>query len=255
LLPGGSLRPYSGGGGGGGGGASAFAAPPAAAAASAAASSLSAAFPPPPPPPLSAAAAADDAAYGSGGGGGGSAAADAPALSRRERYLAMDARERGAAAMLAEMAPADVDGALGSLADFLPPSEAEVTGLLHGLSAHLRRALLAQADLRAAWAASRRAAFAVPASVGVEARLRVAAQAAGALPGGEPARWLAGGAAAGGGGGGDDDDDDAAAGGGVVVTLGEGRLALELHVKVAQQAAEIGRLRAQLAAQQQMLGT
>jgi hypothetical protein len=105
----------------------------------------------------------------------------------------------------------------------------------------------------------------VPAPVGIEARLRVAAQAAGVLPGGgaaaEPAHWLGGAAAAAassdsnGGGGGDDDDDDADGAGGAIVTLGEGRLALELRLKVREQAGEIDRLRAQLAAQQQLLGT
>jgi hypothetical protein len=220
--------------------------------------------------------------------------------------------EREAASVLTELAPMDVDGAgdVNTVADLLPPSEAEVTGLLASMSSHLRRALLTQAELRTAWAASRRGLFALPAPVGVETRLLVAAEAAGVLPpstssafgsaaavaastaaayalaghaapssnssyGGE---WRTGAAAARGGsmgyaqeasaddGGEAAGDDDAAAaaaaapvdgddifGAGGVVTLGEGRLNMELMLSLRNQAQEVQRLHCLLRSQRMLL--
>jgi hypothetical protein len=231
--------------------------------------------------------------------------------------------EREAASVLTELGPMDVDGAgdVNTVADLLPPSEGEVTGLLANMSSHLRRALLTQAELRTAWAASRRGLFTLPAPVGVETRLLVAAEAAGVLPaststssaygtaaavaagtaaasyalaghassasgssagssyGGE---WRTGAAAVRGGGGSmgyaqeeegagavDDStgDEDAAAaaaagalvdgdeifGAGGVVTLGEGRLNMELMLSLRNQAREVQRLHGLLRSQRMLL--
>jgi hypothetical protein len=93
--------------------------------------------------------------------------------SLRALLVTMGRKEREAVGLLAEFAPMDVDRGLSHLRDFLPPSEPEVLGLLDTLGGSLRKALVANAELRSAWMASRRGMMTLPAPYGVEARLRV----------------------------------------------------------------------------------
>jgi hypothetical protein len=148
-----------------------------------------------------------------------SLAGEAPpsAASIRSSFLMMQPKERQIISVLSEMAPMDVDRDVDNLATFLPPSENEVTGLMSDMSDHLRRALLTHAELRSAWTASRRAMMSIPAPVGVERKLLVAARGAPGDP--DDSVWV--------------DTDPAAEDDGLnstVITLGEGRAAAELMV-------------------------
>lgn len=166
---------------------------------------------------------------------------DAPVdAAARARALFLRPEERTAAMMLTEFAAMDVDGDVTRLEQLLPPSQAEVTHWMDDLSVHLRGSLIATAELKAAWIASRRALMSIPAPVGVEARLVAPAHAAGVAPD------------ATGGAGGDvsahadeasgDEDTEA------IITLGEGRLAMELSVANSSLMARVRQLELQLAA-------
>ena len=161
----------------------------------------------------------------------------------RSAFLALQPKERAAVGMLAELAPMDVDGDVENLGTFLPPSEGEVTFLLEDMSHQLRRALITQAELRSAWTASRRALMSVPAPVGVERTLLVAAAAADGVTDGvgdedDESLWVATRP---------EDEVDEAAVGSRVITLGEGRVALEMAVANRNMAARIRALEAQVA--------
>lgn len=155
----------------------------------------------------------------------------------RSAFLALQPRERVAVGMLAELAPMDVDADVETLSTFLPPSEGEVTHLLEDMSSHLRRALITQAELRSAWTASRRALMSVPAPVGVERKLLVAAAAADGEGDDEGSLWVPTHP---------EDEDDALDT--RVITLGEGRVALEMAVANRNMAARIRVLEAQVGA-------
>ena len=106
----------------------------------------------------------------------------------RQSLISMNRSERDALLTLTELAPSDVDGGVEHLRELLPPSSHEVTGLLEDTSSHMRRALRGLAELRAAWVASRRSLFSVPAPYGVEAKLVIPVGLAAAL--GQQPQWV-----------------------------------------------------------------
>ena len=142
--------------------------------------------------------------------------------------------EADAVAILTELGPADVDGDQRHLGALLAPSAGEVAALLEDASGRARQTILAVGELRAAWAASRRAMFSIPAPVSAEARLCVPADTSRLGPP-AVAHWAATGG-----------EDVAGAG---YVTLGEGRWALECAVANRCLRARLAQAEAQLAAE------
>ena len=150
----------------------------------------------------------------------------------------MSAPELDAVAVLTELGPADVDGDLRQLGALLPPSAEETAALIEAASGHARRTVVAVGELRAAWAASRRAMFSIPAPA-ASADARLCVPPAGDAP--AVAYWASGD------GGGEEAAE--AASSSQCVTLGEGRFALECALSNRGLRARLAQAEAALAAE------
>jgi len=147
----------------------------------------------------------------------------------------MSAPELDAVAVLTELGPADVDGDLRQLGALLPPSAEETAAMLEAASGHARRTVVAVGELRAAWAASRRAMFSIPAPAAT-ADARLCVPPAGDAP--AVAYWASG-----------EGGEDEAALSSQYVTLGEGRFALECALSNRGLRARLAQAEAALAAE------